>query len=382
MTASDVRDENRRTVVAEVLRQSPPASRASISRATGLTVTTVSAVVGPLVEAGLIGETRGESAGGKPPTDLVWNDQAQQIVAMDLSRSVGAVTDMRGKVIATRRWPDGHGRGRSALRSLLERLQQLIEVATMPVLGVGVAVPGVVLPDGVVAESLALGWHDESIVRPLEEQLGVSVVIINDTQSCALAEYWTSTSRTANFATVRIGEGIGAGLVLDGRLFGGAASSAGELGHLGLVPDGKRCACGNIGCVETVLAEPRIIERLLAAEPALADVGSEDPARFFAAVDGLCVSSTLLEAAIQRIGDDLGAAIAPLIGLLDIDVISIVGPISHLGPVLLDAVAAGAGRRALPALARRVHMTYSDLDDMDALVGAAGAVFHGAFGTL
>ena len=382
MTSSDVRDANRRTVVAEVLRQHPTASRASISRATGLTATTVSGVVASLVESSLVNEVRGESAGGKPPMALVWNNEAGQIIAIDVSGSTGAVIDFRGRILAHRSWPEGHGRGRAALRRLVERSTELANLASRPVLALGIAVPGVVQPDGVVTDSIALDWHHEMVSEPIQRQLGIPVQIINDTQSCALGEYWTEDTGAANFATVRIGKGVGAGIVLGGRLFGGSGSSAGEIGHLVLDPEGERCGCGNVGCAETILAEPRLVERLVGVDPSLSEALDEGPARLFAVAAEQSKSATTLRKEIESIGTDLGTAIAPLIVLLDIERIMIGGAVTNLGPVLLDAAISTARRRALPSLARRVDIRYSELGAHDALIGAAGAVFHSSFGTL
>ena len=382
MTPSDVRDFNRRTVVAEVLRQQPTASRASISRATGLTATTVSGVVAPLLESGLVNEVRGESTGGKPPMALVWNNEARQIIALDVSGSTGAVIDFRGRILVHRSWPEGHGRGRTALRRLVERSTELANLASKPVLALGIAVPGVVQPDGVVTDSIALDWHHEMVGEPIRRRLGIPVQIINDTQSCALGEYWTEGAGATNFATVRIGEGVGAGIVLGERLFRGSGSSAGEIGHLVLDPEGDRCGCGNFGCVETILAEPRLVERLVGVEPSLSEVLGEGPARLFAAAAERSRSATALRKEIESIGADLGTAIAPLIVLLDIERITIGGAVTNLGPVLLDTAITTARRSALPSLARRVDIRYSELGAHDALIGAAGAVFHSSFGTL
>ena len=391
MTSSDVRDANRRTVVAEILRQRPTASRASISRATGLTATTVSGVVASLVESSLVNEVRGESAGGKPPMTLAWNNEAGQIIAIDVSGSTGAVIDFRGRILVHRSWPEGHGRGRAALRLLVERATELANLASKPVLALGIAVPGVVQPDGVVTDSIALDWHHEMVSEPIQRQLGIPVQIINDTQSCALGEYWTGCALgeywtedtgAANFATVRIGEGVGAGIVLGGRLFGGSGSSAGEIGHLVVDPEGQRCGCGNVGCVETILAEPRLVERLVGVDPSLSEVLDEGPARLFAVAAEKSKAATAVRQEIESIGTDLGTAIAPLIVLLDIERIMIGGAVTNFGPVLLDAAISTARRRALPSLARRVDIRYSELGAHDALIGAAGAVFHATFGTL
>lgn len=375
--SSDARGENRRLVISELLHLGR-ASRASISRATGLAPTTVSVVVEELVDGGFVREERGQSSGGKPPIELLWQNNAGHIVAVDVTRSTGALIDLGGNIVERRTWTDGPGRGRSARSAVTKWCEETLALAPGRVIGVGIAVPGLVDGVGTVVESLALDWHGERLGEHLQEKLGLPANVINDTQACAFGEYWTSAPHSRNAATVSIGAGVGAGLILGGQLIGGAGSAAGELGHLFLKENGIQCVCGNYGCVETVLTEPRLVERLIAASPTLGEVPSaaEIFRRAAEQQDAEAVAQVVAE-----IGDDLGAAVAPLVGTLGIESISFVGNIAYLGTPLLDAVDSGLRARCLPALARRVHLEFSELGELGSLVGAGGGVFHAVFGT-
>ena len=124
-------------------------------------------------------------------------------------------------------------------------------------------------------------------------------------------------TRATNFVAVRIGESVGASIVVGGRLFGGSGSSAGEIGHLVLDLEGERCGCGNVGCVETIVAEHRSAERLVGVAASLSEALDEGPAGLFAVAAEQSRSARALRKEIGSIGTDLGTAIAPLIVLLD-----------------------------------------------------------------
>ena len=380
---SDVRDANERLVVSEVLKQRPAATRTSISRATGLTTTTVATVLSKLVDSGFVDEARGQSTGGKPPIEVCWNDKARQIVVVDVSQSAGAITDLRGRQVFRSDWPDGYGRGVGALSQIVMHIGELLRHATEPIVGIGLAIPGVVRHDDkMVIESFALDWHREKVAEHVQLEFGMPVAMINDTQACAVAEYWLAEKRIESFATVRVDEGVGAGIVLGGQLFGSSGSSAGEIGHLVIEADGARCECGNRGCVETLLAEPRIIDRLVAVDPGLSEVRDKGSRAFFEQAAIRSRVDDALRQEIEVIGSNLGAAIAPLVGLLEVERVYIIGAVEALGTPVLDAVSRNVCRRALPALALGVDICFSELGDSAPLVGAAATVFHSSFGTL
>ena len=375
-SSATVRAENRRLVISALLEPGR-ASRASLSRATGLAPTTVSTVVEELADQGLVREERGRSSGGKPPVEIVWDESAGHIVAVDVTSGTGALLDLRGSIIERRDWATPAGRGRGARENVTDWCEELRGLAPGTVLGIGVAVPGLIDADGTVVESLSLDWHGEPLGTHLREHLNLDVSIVNDTQACAFGEYW-STLPAGNAATVSIGAGVGAGLILGGQLIGGAGTAAGELGHLMLRPDGIRCQCGNVGCVETVLAEPRLVERITAAAGLTEPAGASEVFKTAAQR----IHEPAVSHVVTEIGDDLGAAIAPLVGTLGIESVSLVGKIMHLGVPLLDSTEASLRRRCLPALARRVRLEFSELGEQAILLGVGGAVFHTAFGTL
>ncbi len=298
-----------RSMVLQHLFHSGPWSRADLARATGLTRVTVSDLVGSLMAEGLVTELglRSEGKVGKPGTLVGLRTDAFQIVAVDLADDElmhGAVLDLSGEV-RTRRSAAVAGReGESAVEALLDLCRDLVAAATMPVLGVGVGSPGVIDPSGTVLQAPNRGWFDLPLAERLAADLGVPVHVANDANTAALGEY-TYGGASGSLLVLTVGEGVGAGIVLDGALVQGHQHAAGELGHVTAVDerddiDGaplgrpQPCACGRRGCLETVLSVPALRRR----------------------VEGL--DGAAAEAALAAVGRRLGIVLAPVVSALNL----------------------------------------------------------------
>jgi predicted NBD/HSP70 family sugar kinase len=194
-----------------------------------------------------------------------------------------------------------------------------VAAATLPVLGIGVGSPGVVDLAGVVLSAPNLGWSGEELQASLSQRFGVPVVVANDANVAALAEH-SFGAADSDMMLIKVGHGVGAGLLLDGTPLFGSRFAAGEIGHVVVGTDGgAQCACGKRGCLETWLAVPRL-EQAIAASP-------DDRV-------------TILTEAGQR----LGIALAPVVGALNLAEVVLSGP-THL----LDGVLAAATIETLRA---------------------------------
>ena len=351
-THQQTRVHNERLVV-RTLYDLGPISRAEVARLTGLTRTTVSDVVTTLLDDGVVRETgRGPSSGGKAPILLAVNDDARLVVGLDLGEEhfAGSVVNLRGEIRRSVELAVDGRDGDAALDLVFELLDRLLTGSTAPLLGIGIGTPGLVdSRTGTIRRAVNLDWRDLPLGAIVAERYGVPVNVANDSQAAALAEYtYAGGDRVPNLIAIRVGRGVGAGLILRGALVQGDGSGAGEIGHVVVDDDGAACRCGRTGCLETV-AGMRAIE----ARAATATGRPTDLAAIRTAIDaGEGWALSIADAA----GAALGRSIAGLIGALDVQRIVVLGPVTELGEPWIAAVRREATTRALAPLAADIEI--------------------------
>jgi N-acetylglucosamine repressor len=351
-THQQTRVHNERLVV-RTLYDLGPISRAEVARLTGLTRTTVSDVVASLLDEGVVREIgRGPSSGGKAPILLEVDDDARLVVGLDLGEEhfAGSLVNLRGEIRRTVELAVDGRDGDAALALVFDLLDQLLDGSTAPLLGIGIGTPGLVdSRTGTIRRAVNLDWRDLPLGAIVAERYDVPVNVANDSQAAALAEYtYAGGDRVPNLIAIRVGRGVGAGLILRGSLFQGDGSGAGEIGHVVVDDDGALCRCGRTGCLETVAGMRAVEARATAATGHPTDV-----AAVRAAIEaGEEWAITIADVA----GAALGRAIAGLIGALDIRRIVLLGPVTELGEPWLSAVRREAGTRALALLAEDIEI--------------------------
>ncbi|MCU1507021.1 MAG: sugar kinase [Microbacteriaceae bacterium] len=352
-----------RSLVLQTLYRAGRQSRADIARSTGLTRVTVSDLVSELMSEGLIVEMgqREIARRGKPAILLDIDRGAFQIVGIDLSGTAafrGAVLDLDGRVLSRAEVPlDGTTGGTSAAK-VLELAETLVGQASAPILGIGVGSPGVVDHSGTVLSAPNLGWSGEKLNAELAAHLDVPVVVVNDANAAALAEH-SFGNADADLMLIRIGQGVGAGLLLNGTPLFGSRFAAGEIGHVvvGTDGDGETCSCGKVGCLETWLATPRLEARL---------AGTRTDAER---------SDVLREA-----GRRLGIALAPVVGALNLAEIVLSGPVDLLEGTLTGATIETLRNRTMAEFHGELILRMSELGDDIVMQGAAVAVLSEQLG--
>jgi predicted NBD/HSP70 family sugar kinase len=360
LVPEDARRHNR-SLVLRSLFDSGPQSRADLARGTGLTRVTISDVVGELIADGIVQEAgrRPATGAGKPGTLVAIEAAARALVCVDLSgheRFQAALVDLAGGVLhretAER---DGHT-GQDALDIVLGLVEDVLSVASAPVLGIGVGSPGVVRPAGVVEEAPNLEWWGLPLAEVINERFGPPVHVANDANAAALAEYAFGPAPGPSLLLVKVGQGVGAGLLIDGHLVVGDGYAAGEIGHVVVDERGEDCACGRRGCLEMAIAVPLMRRRLAGASPGEA--------------------GRVLRAAGRR----LGIALAPVIGALNLNEVVLSGPGDLLDGPFREAAKAALASRTMPAVGGNVDLRMSALGDDDVLLGAATLVLNGELG--
>ncbi len=362
-----------------------PVSRAEVSRRTGLTRTTVSDVVGDFLADGLAEEVgRGPSSGGKAPILVRVVEDSRQVIGVDLGEQAfsGAVVNLRGDIRRTASVPVSGSDGDEALDALYRLIDDL--VSTGPggrhgLLGIGVGTPGLVdVARGTIRWAVNLDWQDLPLGDLLGARYGVPAYVANDSRAAALGEYLRAgQGRSSNLIAIKVGQGVGAGIVLNGELFHGDGHGAGEIGHTAVVDDGAACRCGRFGCLETVASSRAILAQ---AEEAATAAPTSPLRRRLAARGSLTIEdvrTALVEgdetagAIVRLAGRFLGQAVAGLIGALNVQQIVLLGSVATLGDPWLEAVRDEATRRSLALLAGSTRIELGRTEEDVVVLGAS-----------
>ena len=350
-----------RALVLQTLFHQGEMSRADLSRETGLTRVTISDLVAELIADGFVAEigVRESSGPGKPAILVDLDRNGHRIIGLDLSGSdvfIGAVLTLDGDIVARREVavPGADG----LVSTVVELARALVADSHAPVLGIGVGTPGVVDDHGVILTAPNFGWAGFDLEGALRGALDLPVLVANDANAAVLAEY-TFGGAADDVLLVKVGRGVGSGLLLSGRPMRGSRHAAGEIGHVTVGTDGgPQCACGKVGCLEAWLSVPSLTSRL-----------------------GEASGPDAREGVLRDAGERLGIALAPVVGALDVSEILLSGPSELLGGPLADqAVETLRARTLAPSVDEgvRVRMTSQGQDIV--LRGAAVMVLSGQLG--
>jgi predicted NBD/HSP70 family sugar kinase/biotin operon repressor len=368
-----LRDANRRTVLG-VLAAEGPRSRADLARATGLSRTTVSSLVQDLIAAGQAVETadRGrphKGGSGRPPVLVAATSGRGSVAGIDVGHHHVRVViaDHTGAVLAEDAQPvdvDDHGtatldRATRMVRALARASGQ--DVATLRAIGLCVPAP-LDRRSAQIRSGVLPGWRDLAPAGQLEERLGVPVVADNDANLGALAELHHGAAHgVGDVVYLKLASGVGAGLVLGGRLYRGASGLAGELGHVHVVEHGRLCRCGNRGCLETEVSVPRLLEHV---QPMHADPLTPEDLLALDAAGDAGVGRVLGDA-----GRTVGRALADLCNSLNPSLLVLGGPLGSAAS-LVEGVRASVDRYAHPSAAAVVRVASAALGERAEVTGA------------
>jgi len=362
-------------------------SRAELARTTHLTRPTVSDIVRELMSNHFVVETgQGPSAGGKRPTLLSVAHADHNIIALDLgSREFrGAIVNLKGKIIKRLFYPTGGKKGADALALVDELIDTMVKAAKATVLGVGIGTPGLTDQNsGVIYESVNLEWSNIPLRQRLEDRFDLPIYVANDSHMAALGEYTFGNHLPGeNLVVIKIGQGVGAGIVLEGKLFYGDGYGAGEIGHIFAVEDGELCSCGRHGCLETMTSTRALSARARdlncqANKPQQVEAGD---ATWQTLVTALEKEDEQVGQLITQAGRYLGVALSHVVGILNIHTLILAGRVSDLGQVFLDAILAEIRQRVLPSLATDTKVAYSNLGRDIVVLGSSAMVLQHELG--
>jgi predicted NBD/HSP70 family sugar kinase/biotin operon repressor len=380
-TAPSLRESNRLRVI-QALQILGVTSRADVARHTGLSRSTVSTIVAALQAEGIVVDRdpdgRSPGVGGRPPAPIALYPAAGLAIGVDFGKRhlAVALADLSHELLAEewREMPDDY-----AADTGIERAAEMVELvlgaagaSSEQVLGVGMGLPGPVHRSGVVGSSAILpGWAGTHAAERMSDRLGMEVWLRNDANLGALAEaIWGAGRGASDIVYLKLATGIGAGIVIDGRLFGGAGGTAGEIGHTSLDETGDICRCGSRGCLETY-ASGSAIAALLSRSLGEALTPDDVLARAVGGDPGC-------RRALADAGRHIGAAVADLCNLINPERIVVGGSMAVAGDVLLDPLIEAVGLRAIPSAAEDVRIVPGELGGRAELLGAVALVLHEA----
>lgn len=364
-------------VVLRTVAASGPRSRARIAAETGLTRGTVSSLAAELIELELLRE--GAEAAtprgiGRPGVALELSDVHVGVgLEVNVDYIAISIEDLTGTVRYERRsYRENRG---VAPGRVLDRLGRAASTALeaaaaegLRPVGISVAVAGIVEEaSGTVVLAPNLGWHGVPVAAELGARLGLSVHVENEANLAALAEHWTGAAIGIDDFVCVFGEiGVGGGVVLGGRLFRGSHGFGGEFGHVSVTPDGRECACGSRGCVETLVGQESI-----ARAAGLAQVEGRRQSLTEELVRRARDGEPKVVAALSEAGRWLGQALASTFNVLDLQAVVLGGCFGPLAPWLVDELGETLERRSLAARHGSFAILPSAFGDGAAVRGAA-----------
>lgn len=359
-------------------------SRSDLAEKMGLTRAAVSLIINDLLESDVVLEAEIRSApSGRPPVTLEINPERGLVGAIDMGAThiSIALADFTARIIQESEFPLDINHGPEAC--LAQANQNLTDLLTSQGLNIsdlsaiGVGVPGPVIKEAgmVIAPPIMPGWDHYPIRATLEKMWRFPVTLNNDAELGALGEWAYGAGRgEKNIAYIKVGSGIGAGLILNQQIYGGTTGAAGEIGHLTIDENGPLCNCGNHGCLEAFAGGHAIAQQgQLLAGSGRRTLLSEVPPKEITAhevAEAARRGDIHAQEILRRAGTFIGIAIAGLINLFNPSIVIIGGGVAQVGDILTAPIRQAVRERAMRASEQSVRITTGMLGRRSVLMGA------------
>jgi predicted NBD/HSP70 family sugar kinase len=359
----------------ELIRENNGVTRADLVAMTGLARSTVTQRVDLLLSDEFViedGEAR--STGGRPPAILRFNGDAGVILAADLGATHArfAVTSLDAEILVDRAMElliaDGPDPVLSTTQSVFDELLRESGKSSVDVRGVGIGLPGPIdFATGRPSDPPIMpGWNQFPVGKRFSDRYDVPVRVDNDVNIMALGEYWSSDASVDDMVFVKVGTGIGTGLILDGHLYRGATGAAGDMGHIRVGTSDAMCRCANLGCLEAVAGGGALAHHL--TELGYATKDGRDVVALAATGNSDAIH------AIRDSGRTIGDTLAGVVNLVNPAEIVIGGDVARAGQPLLAGIRETVYRRSTTLNTSDLAIRSSELGDSAGAIGAAALV--------
>lgn len=358
--------ELNRALVMRLIHRLRVCSRAELARQTGLTKASITGITQQLIDAGAVREVGLIDGGnGRRSIGLSLCQEKYLCIGIRMTRRHirGGLYDLGGELYDAQECrlpPDSQAK--MALQMMKEMIAGLLEAAGgRKVMGIGIAAPGPILHrEGKIAYMSAFpGWSHLSIPEEIEQQFHLPVILEHDGVCCALAEWWNRPPQEEYrlMVCVLAGQGVGAGILVDGMPIRGALGCAGELGHMSIDPQGPPCVCGNRGCLEghvSALVLEKEMEEALKNHPDHPLHGQKPVARQIYALvqEGDPIATALYE----RQAEYLGIGLVNLVNLLNPDRIVITDELAQCSQLMEKTVNRVLKEKLSPRIYQDTHV--------------------------
>ena len=375
--------EHNRDLVLKTIFDHETISRAEIARVTYLTRTTVSNNVSILLSEGLVEEVGlGESLGGKAPVLLSLIADSRYLIGVDLEQDkfVGAIINLRGEIKEEIEIFTKEKDGQEAINLIYQIVDQLLATNFNPIIGIGVGAPGLInSKEGIVVNAVNLDWENLPLANLLNTRYSLPVSVLNDSQAAAIGEYVYGGEHKPqeNLIVVNIKHGIGAGILIKGKLFQGDGGGAGEIGHVVVQKDGALCRCGKRGCLETLASTNAIIQRAKTLAPEATNSAlppKSENISLDAIETAFFANDPLAQEIVLEAGAYLGASIANLISILNIQNIILTGETTRFGEAWLQSVQTAMLESAFTKIAQDTSIELGKTELRGSILGASASM--------
>ncbi|HRX45292.1 MAG TPA: ROK family protein [Acholeplasmataceae bacterium] len=262
--SQSVKIDNMKLVV-ERLIELRESSRIELARLTTLNKATISSIINELVEKEIVIETdKNIKTSGRSAKVVALNKNAGRIISIELLTDslYGVVTNLYGQILFELRKDVPDPEFNPYLAILLQAIDELranTKDSTYGVIGIGIGVYGILSKQKRIKFATFTSWKDIDLKQIIEDYTGIETYVENEANISALGEHVIS-PQTDNLVSLNIGIGVGMGIIIDNRLYTGENGYAGEIGHTIVVPNGRKCVCGNYGCLEKYISNPAIVQ--------------------------------------------------------------------------------------------------------------------------
>jgi len=379
--------------VLQRIRAQEPISRPQLAEQTGLGLSTIGNIVTELLDNKLVREVgEGDSSGGRRPALLKINESARYAFGVKIGAQQAWISlfdlcaHQLEMVEISFQKEDAPAVVIGLIAARVQELRKAHRLTKRSVLGLGISTSGLIDPrTGVCRYSPILGWTDVPIQSALEELLKLDVIVENDVNAFAYGILLQeSAAATRNMVCITTGPGVGAGIILNRRLYRGSSGGAGEFGHMTIDRHGPLCTCGRLGCLEVLASD----QFLMARAREIAAAGGSTLLKSM--VDEQKLSPTTLYYAAQvgdeaarslyrELGENLGCGVTDLINLFNPDKIVIGGEGAVAAKFFLEVVRNVVAKSVFPHLADQVEIVADDGSEDVWLQGAAMLIIERFF---